>query len=882
MSNAPYGPIQVARWKAILLSLTLLSSAAVAQLPKALVSNGSFESGDRAPDHWTLTGPGAWSKGSARHGQYFVHVASDSPAGQWLSDAVQLSPGTDYRLEGWVRAPKGKAHLELQFLNDKGGIDHSSRAPEVRDASEWRYVALDFKPATPTARIRFAADTAADLDDVALQIAAVPYLGNRDVQSDAKGRIGLWGEEKESSVSPGTRAGTHRADNKTQRRQLPSLLVESTGDWYAVSSVNYGLMGFTERIQLSGWARTEGPAAAQILACWMDDTQHVLRVDAGPEQRGADWQKLTLAPDSPPAGAHTVRLVALARGGRVYFDEFDLLHLPSPKPIARVLVNQVGYDLGGPKSAVVATNFFPRDRDQLTVQLIDASGSVQLTKNVSCNGRIYSGTPDDWGWYFWRADFSQCKQAGTYRIAIATPEVQCESIPFVVERGAILNHTAKSAVDFFFIQRCGFEVPGWHKACHLDDATLSDGTHVDVTGGWHSAGDYNKPMWQFGDSGACYALAAALEDAPQPFSRFDREGKGMIDALDEGWWGAKFLAKMQNSADGSMRGDVLQGPARTWMRWEAPDVHTDNKVGTPDDPVISPTAPNVPLTVAAWAKMARALDGRKIENDYLERAVRLWNYLTVSESAASNPLLLIGALELHRSTNDDKYRRFATEGAAQLVKAQNAAGALPGDTGDHGNLSAAALALVALQYPDEPLRAPITAALARYMDFCVARTDNPFGLTRQGTEGAEPMFFHPTVGMGVNFWILSRAWSALLVHRVTQDPRALTYAVDQIDWVLGKNPLGLCMFEGSGALNPPRYHHRYNMIEGRARGAVPGAIPNGIVRDMGIADRCGFDMSRGGGRSPSFRTSEPWLVHNMFYLLAASALEKSLEAQTKD
>jgi len=88
--------------------------------------------------------------------------------------------------------------------------------------------------------------------------------------------------------------------------------------------------------------------------------------------------------------------------------------------------------------------------------------------------------------------------------------------------------------------------------------------------------------------------------------------------------------------------------------------------------------------------------------------------------------------------------------------------------------------------------------------------------------------------------------------------------------------------EGSGALNPPRYHHRYNMIEGRARGAVPGAIPNGIVRDMGIADRCGFDMSRGGGRSPSFRTSEPWLVHNMFYLLAASALEKSLEAQTKD
>ena len=107
----------------------------------------------------------------------------------------------------------------------------------------------------------------------------------------------------------------------------------------------------------------------------------------------------------------------------------------------------------------------------------------------------------------------------------------------------------------------------------------------------------------------------------------------------------------------------------------------------------------------------------------------------------------------------------------------------------------------------------------------------------------------------------------------------MAYATDQIDWVLGKNPLNLCMFEGHGGLNPPRYHHRYNMIAGHERGAVPGAIPNGMVRDMGIADRPGFDMSRAGGRSPSFRTSEPWLVHNMFYLLAASALDKSVNGR---
>jgi hypothetical protein len=882
MSQVRYRSMHAALLMALVGALALGLSSARGQADSSLVANGSFELGDTSPAGWTLSGAGARAEGSAKRGRRFVRVEPGSSPGQWLSDTIQLSPGTGYRLEAWVRVPKGTARVQLQSVNDRNQESKKLAAPAVRDAPEWRYVALDFTATEPKARIRFAAEGEADLDDVALQVAAIPYLGNRDVQSDAKGRIGLWGEEKEASIAQGMRAGAHRTDTNTKRRNLPSLLVESTGDWYAVSSVNYGLLGFTDRLALSGWARTVGSATAQILACWMDDAQRVLHIDRGPEQRAGDWQKLTLEPKSPPAGAHTVRLVALVRGGRAHFDEFDLLHMPSPTPVVRVLVNQVGYELEGPKNAVIATSFFPEHRDSLRVRLVDAKGSVALEKDVASDGRVHGGTADDWGWYFWRADFSDLRQPGTYRVTVADTDTRAESLPFAVERGAILNHTAKSAVDFFFIQRCGFEVPGWHKACHLDDANLPDGTHIDVTGGWHSAGDYNKPMWQFGDSGACYALALAVEDCPRSFGRFDRGGQGMCDALDEAWWGAKFLSKMQNPADGSLRGDVLQGPARTWMRWEAPDVHTDNTPGTADDPVISPTVPNVPLTVAAWARTARALNARKLENDYLARAERLWNHLTASESAAGSPLLIIGALEMFRSTKDDKYRQFATAGAERLLKEQRENGSLPGDSGDHGDVAAAALALVALEYPDGPLVTPITAALTRYLEFCLARANNPFGLTRQGTEGSEPPFFHPTVGMGVNFWILSRAWAASLVHRVTHDPRALTYAVDQIDWVLGKNPLGLCMFEGAGGLNPPRYHHRYNMIAGHERGAVPGAIPNGMVRDMGIADRAGFDMSRAGGRSPSFRTSEPWLVHNIFYLLATSELEKSLAGMAKE
>lgn len=132
--------------------------------------------------------------------------------------------------------------------------------------------------------------------------------------------------------------------------------------------------------------------------------------------------------------------------------------------------------------------------------------------------------------------------------------------------------------------------------------------------------------------------------------------------------------------------------------------------------------------------------------------------------------------------------------------------------------------------------------------------------------------------LGNNFQLLSRSWAASLIFQLTGDQRALRLAVDHLDWVLGKNPLNLCMFEGKGSFNPPRYHHRYNVIPGRERGAVPGTIPNGLVRDMGLADRPGFDLSRGGNRAPSFRTSEPWLVHNLYYLVAASALHRAVAA----
>jgi hypothetical protein len=844
-----------------------------------LLANGSFEAEvSGRPAAWHAKAPIAWNPGTGRRGSRSIEVTGDTNARVLESAEIRVEVGTDYRLEGWVRAPAAEARLGVDLAGD-GKALQAAETPLVKDADAWRYVAVEFTASAPRAKVWLSARGRAAVDDVAVVPVATSYLGNGDVQPDAKGRIGFWGEEKDDSIARGTRGGAHRSDPETKRRHLPTLLLESSAEWYALASVNYNVPGFTDKLKFSTWTRAQGAAAAQLLACWTDDAQQVLRIDASEEARGDAWRPLTLAPEAPPDGAYAVRLVALVRGGRAWFDDFDQRHQRPSRRIVRVFANQVGYESAGPKSAVVATNFFPADRATLRAGVIGADGQPALQIDVPCQGRIHSGRADDWGWYFWRVDFSELDRAGTFRVTATLGDARGESFPFVVGPGAVLDRTAADAVDFFYVQRCGCEVPGWHRACHLDDARLPDGTHVNATGGWHSAGDYNKPMWQFGDSGACYALAAAAASRPNLPGFAERRGSGQPAALAEARWGADFLSRMQVPTDGSMRGDVLQGPGRSWMAWKAPDDHTDNQVGTPDDPVIAASPGNTPLAIAAWAILARAPGAAKQPNDYRASAERLWNALTASDSAAANPLLLIGALELDRTTGDEKYRRFARQAITAILALQKPSGAFSGDTGDHGDVAAAAVALFALEFRDDPQRPAAIGALRKYLDFCIARSDNPFGLSRQGVEEPEASFFHPTVGLGVNFWILSRAWAALLIHRLTADPRALVYATDQIDWLLGKNPLNLCMFEGHGGFNPPRYHHRYNMIPGRERGAVPGAIANGMVRDMGLADRPGFDLSRAGGRAPSFRTSEPWLVHNMFYLLAVTALDESVNGQ---
>ena len=867
-------------------AIWLSSCAAVAQNPAAgpraanIAPNPSFEEGVGAPSGWVRGAGGFRARGPARAGRYSLGAVNRRPIADkdaWRSEAIPLEREQSYRLDGWIKCRGGQAALGFDFLDADGRVVSSACAPLVSPDPDWQFTAVeaDAPQGCASGRIWLRAGGEAYLDDVVLAPMIRNLLFNPGFDVDSKGRVAFWPDESQA-VLEGVRQGSQAGD-ATGGRTGSSLMIDAPHGWFAARVVDMTLPEGVTTFRFSGWARRES-GDVLVWVAWPDPwgkLSHLDPVKAGPTDNG--WQRYEAGNLRAPPGATRARIIVAVRDGKARFDDF-WFSAQQPalnrQPVVHVHVNQVGYELDGPKSLVVATNFFPANSNLGLVEFKPSAGARALP--LRCSGRIHDGEPDDWGAYYWRADFSSMRQPGKYRASASVGGVRGESPPFEIGDNVLVRRTADLAVKFFFVQRCGFNVPGWHKPCHLDDAKLPDGVHIDAVGGWHSAGDYNKLMYENGDGGCAYALLSAYRAAPAQFRRYRGESDGTPDIINEALWGAKFVAKMQNPETGALYNTVKQGPGRAWTKWSPPELQTDNIVGTADDPVIEPGEGNSPLVVGAWARLSAILAQRGVKNDYLQRAVRLFDHATAGAAEGTSPHLLLSALEIYAVTGGEGYLEFARASAEAILATQTATGRLRGAFGAYGEVSAAALAQFALSRPADPICDKIRTALRHYRVFCETTADNPFGVSKQRV-GDEDYFFEPTSTLGHNFELLARAWAAALIYRLNGDRRALRYAADQVDWVFGKNPIGLCMFEGAGFVNPPRYHHRYDSIPGHPRGAVPGAIPNGFVRSPYALDQPGFDLSPVGSESahPSYRTSEPWLVHNMFYLLALSALSSS-------
>ncbi len=250
-----------------------------------------------------------------------------------------------------------------------------------------------------------------------------------------------------------------------------------------------------------------------------------------------DWQRVTVGGISPVV-ANRVQVVLQGDGET----SFDYPYLDGLGAIPVEVILPAGFHANGSKVAVIAA----RERAQ--------GGRFELLsgEQVVHSGHLIRWGEYVWGREYWNADFSGVERPGRYRLRVALADGhQAESPEFEISSDIYLS-LPNLTLGWYYTQRCGVEIPGWHQACHLDDALIGR-THnrrlgpggewtitgeADLTGGWHDAGDNHKYIcWSYL---ALWALARLHRVEP---SELRNLGEVLPDPLSEACWEARFLLK---------------------------------------------------------------------------------------------------------------------------------------------------------------------------------------------------------------------------------------------------------------------------------------------------------------------------------------------------
>ncbi|MBZ0200328.1 MAG: glycoside hydrolase family 9 protein, partial [Ignavibacteriaceae bacterium] len=197
-----------------------------------------------------------------------------------------------------------------------------------------------------------------------------------------------------------------------------------------------------------------------------------------------------------------------------------------------IRANQVGYLPGELKSAIIFSES-PLQINEFKVLSFPDNKIVFsgfLTDSVSSFDKFK---------FCRSADFTKLNKSGKYFLRYNG----FDSYPFTIGSD-VYKGVADSLLMFFQVQRCGPTNPFLHKVCHLQDATevvgYSTNKQVDVTGGWHDAGDYIKFLST--TAYATYMMLFAYEFDNNKFS-FDGNKNSVPDILEEARVGLDWMLR---------------------------------------------------------------------------------------------------------------------------------------------------------------------------------------------------------------------------------------------------------------------------------------------------------------------------------------------------
>ena len=479
-------------------------------------------------------------------------------------------------------------------------------------------------------------------------------------------------------------------------------------------------------------------------------------------------------------------------------------------------VNQIGYLPDAPKVAVCVGS----SANQFALEGPDRPGEARPLSPVMaapCAGETVR-----------LADFTSLRTPGRWRVVAG----DAASPAFDVGEG-VYDGLFAALLKMLYLQRCGVALgaaeagPYAHPACHDAPATVyGTDRRIDVSGGWHDAGDYGRYVVS-GAKAAADLLLAARWLGP-------RSAKGRA-LLAEARFELDWLVKMQAPSGGAYH----KVTCRRFPGFVHPQFERDELVVCP---VSNAATGDLAAVLALAAQVFPEGDDPALAEAapaWLAAAERAWAYLAAhaGDPGFRNPPDVFtgeygdehdedeafwAAAELARATGKAVYRDAA---AALLPRARPGLGWE--DVGTYGLWAV----LNDPGLPDgDPLRQAAERRLRALAEASLARIGgNPYGIDRSDA-----------FEWGSNMGVANDGVTLLMAAEAFGDRACRDAAFRQLDYLLGANPNGICYVTGFGARSPRHPHHRPSAAAGAPMpGMLVGGPDNGLHDPRAQAELAG-------------------------------------------
>ena len=649
-----------------------------------------------------------------------------------------------------------------------------------------------------------------------------------------------------------------------------ALKVNNTPGSSRIDSRNLSNINYVDKYQLTGWARIEKAKSLQLGMRWYRfDTSRGAHSDAfkemgiswsKPIKGTSDWQQLTLS-TFPPKGARWVSFCIKADTGEgtAWIDDLEFDGFGAA-PV-QIIESQAGYAPWSRKEIIVRTK---EPASKGSFRLIDAKTGKE----------VFSGELKSFGKYTWErynfiADISSFRKQGEYMLEAAVKDIgKAMSHKFRIKKG-LYSDLAQKGLEYCYIQRCGMAIPGWHGACHLDDAVGKDENgneiRIALSGGWHDASDYSKQGG--GDSETVWALSVLQENLAPDWHRLKDK---LPDPLAEAWWGTDFLLKRHLGNSRYIVGTIGFPDLRGYA-YIPPEENTDNIHGTGDErnfgQIQKGDVPPYLHALAKYAQAVRPFDKEKYERcmavitDLYEKHHQKYADAPLQYGQMSDYVILQLSMCKLDPKNSSLYRKRAHQGIENILRRMREHDrafilcdrqkvpycAKPGKAQYYWHYGCAIYNFVeAFQryseaFPDDEIVPALKKEVRWFMETAVIplTSRSPYGQTMYfdlnnpvdilPNRRPDGTYVHNNWTTGYNQYLAKISRVCSLAAELLNEPGYLDIAERQIQWIMGRNPRRICMMGGVG------YREMYCSSRTKSNPKIyhDASMPGGVVIGLG-------------------------------------------------